>query len=170
MAKVILGYLHSGEKVYDRSPSHIHESAAPYVQEALLKVNSESREKFDAVIDFGKPIGISSLVITNDQDNIVFAQRVNRKGLSRLVKGRKGEPISTLLIGLEKSTKEDNAYSLRTAYIGTSSKNEPWDTKTEEERKESCVFWNKRAIIYGVEPLVPGTETNKYPWGEYCGC
>ena len=45
MAKIILGYLHSGEKVYDRSPSHIHESAAPYVQEALLKVNSESREK-----------------------------------------------------------------------------------------------------------------------------
>ena len=169
MTKIILGYLQSGEKVYDRTPSHIHESAKPYVKEALGKVNSDSREKFDAVVDFGKTIGISSLVLTNEKDKIVFAQRINRKGLSRLVKGRKGEPISTLLVAFKKLMDEDNAYELRTAYIGTSSKNEPWDPKTEEERKESCAFWNKHAIIYGVEPLVPGTETTKYPWGEYCG-
>jgi hypothetical protein len=44
MTKIILGYLQSGEKVYDRTPSHIHESAKPYVKEALGKVNSDSRE------------------------------------------------------------------------------------------------------------------------------
>ena len=169
MTKIILGYLHSGEKVYDRSPSHIHESAAPYVQEALLKVNSESREKFDAVVDFGKVIGISNLVVTTEKDDIVFAQRVNRDGLSRLVKNRKGEPTTTLLIGLKKAEDDPDAYIVATSFIGLPSKNEPWDTKTAEERKESCAFWNKRAIIYGTEPFVPGTETTKYPWGGYCG-
>ena len=62
MTKIILGYLQSGEKVYDRTPSHIHESAKPYVKEALGKVNSDIREKFDAVVDFGKTIAISNLV------------------------------------------------------------------------------------------------------------
>lgn len=170
MTKIILGHLQSGEKVYDQSPSHIHENAAPYIKEALQRVHSESRKKFDAVVDFGKPIGISSLVMTTDNDNIVFAQRVNRKGLSRLVKNRKGKPTSTLLIGLKKAEDEPDAYLVATSFIGLPSKNEPWDTKTEEERKESCAFWNKRAIIYGTEPLVQGTETTKYPWEEYCGC
>ena len=63
MTKIILGHLQSGEKVYDQSPSHIHENAAPYIREALQRVNSESRKKFDAVVDFGKPIGTSNLVI-----------------------------------------------------------------------------------------------------------
>lgn len=170
MTKIILGHLQSGEKVYDQSPSHIHENAAPYIKEALQRVHSESRKKFDAVVDFGKPIGISSLVMTTDNDNIVFAQRVNRKGLSRLVKNRKGKPTSTLLIGLKKAEDEPDAYLVAASFIGLPSKNEPWDTKTEEERKESCAFWNKRAIIYGTEPLVQGTETTKYPWEEYCGC
>ena len=99
MTKIILGHLQSGEKVYDQSPSHIHENAAPYIREALQRVNSESRKKFDAVVDFGKVIGLSNLVITRDKDEIVYAQRLNRNGLSRLVKNRKGEPTTTLLIG-----------------------------------------------------------------------
>ena len=170
MTKIILGHLQSGEKVYDQSPSHIHENAAPYIKEALQRVHSESRKKFDAVVDYGKPIGISSLVMTTDNDNIVFAQRVNRKGLSRLVKNRKGKPTTTLLIGLKKAEDEPDAYLVATSFIGLPSKNEPLDTKTEEEQKESCAFWNKHAIIYGTEPQFPGTETTKYPWGEYCGC
>ena len=109
-------------------------------------------------------------MITRDKDEIVYAQRLNRNGLSRLVKNRKGEPTTTLLIGLKQAEDESDAYLVATSFIGLPSKNEPWDTKTEEERKESCAFWNKRAIIYGTEPLVRGTETTKYPWGEYCGC
>lgn len=63
MTKIILRLLQSGEKVYDQSPSHIHENAAPYIKEALQRVHSESRKKFDAVVDFGKPISISRYTV-----------------------------------------------------------------------------------------------------------
>jgi len=140
MTKIILGYLQSGEKVYDQSPSHIHENAAPYIREALQKVNSESREKFDAVVDFGKVIGFSNLVVTTEKDKIVYAQRVNRNGLSRLVKNRKGKPTTTLLIGLKKAEDEPNTYLVATSFIGLPSKNEPWDTKTKKRAKRKLCF------------------------------
>jgi hypothetical protein len=42
MTKIILGYLQSGEKVYDRTPSHIHESA---------KLKEESQTALNYVTD-----------------------------------------------------------------------------------------------------------------------
>jgi hypothetical protein len=54
----------------------------------LTLVDSEGRERSKATIDLGRVLGVAACVETHEGDEVLWAQRVNRPGLSRFVKNR----------------------------------------------------------------------------------
>lgn len=75
---------------------------------------------------------------------------------------------SSVAVVLEQlSLEEQNAYKLITAYIGSNAPPEPWDNrlKRDKEAKDrSLKFWDRHALVYDPEIIVPGTETETCPW------
>lgn len=154
-----LGRLKSGEVVIDRPRSHLHADVARLLPEALGKVKSAGREFLIDEVDFGRLVGQTICVITHPGDQIVFAQRVGRDGLTRFVKNRKSEPCSAVVVVLKAG--DNGEYVCMTAFVGHRAEPEPWD---EIATLQSVAFWSSRALIWGSEPIVPGTETTMCPW------
>ena len=154
--------LGSGEVVFGRPDSHAvsHATVLPLLGEALAQIHSGQREDIVEETDLGRNVGDNIRVATSDNDEVVYAQRPNRQGLTRFVKNRKPEPCSTVTIILKRSP--DSNYVLVTAYIGTRAPAEPWDPKWATD--ESVPFWNTHALVWGCEETVPGTETTECPW------
>lgn len=156
----MIGILKSGELVVDRlDGSHIHESVRSYISEALARIDSEQKIFFVEEIEFGKEIGKNVCVLTNENDKIIFAQRPNRFGHTRFVIGKVPEPCSSVVVILKRT--EEQSYILLTAFIGRKAEPEPWDKNATERSAE---FWSKRALVWGSEPVIPGTETSVCPW------
>ena len=158
--------LGSGEPVIDRLNSHFATHAAAYPQlaqllpEALQKINSQGRNFVAEEVDMGRIVGESILVETCLGDEVIFAQRLNRQGLTRFVKNR--QPVSCRYITvLLKKASEGNFYILMTVFVGRRVPDEPW---SEFANRESVRFWNSHALIWDYEEIVPGTETDKCPW------
>lgn len=78
--KLTLG---SGQEVV--IAGHLHDGVYGLLPEALAQI-SASGEFIRQSIDLGRPVGLDGCVETSDGDEIVFAQRKGRPGLSRLVK------------------------------------------------------------------------------------
>ncbi len=153
-----LGNLATGEDVFDRTPSHIHNGVTEELLIfALSKITPEKgEERVKRTIDFGREIGVCVCVKTDANDEIIYAQRVNREGLSRFVKSRQPEKTSLLTVTLRP---KDGRYELRTAYLGPSGFTEPWATDLQEQLRKSIDFWSKHALCWGYEPIISGTET-----------
>lgn len=154
--------LGSGETVVDRPNSHLatHGTVLPFVGEALLRIQSSGQDFIAEEVDFGEPIGQTICLETHEGDDIVYAQRPNRTGLTRFVKDREPEPCSTVVACLKRA--QEGGYVLLTAYIGRRTPAEPWDTEWATEK--SVPFWNSHALIWGRESAIPGTETTACPW------
>ncbi|MES2006713.1 MAG: hypothetical protein V4436_01235 [Patescibacteria group bacterium] len=160
----LLGMLASGEAVFDRHKSHLtaHPEVLPLLVGALLTIESRDREYIQEEIDFGRIIGSSIRVETGPDDEIIFAQRPGREGLSRFVKNRKETPCSTMAVVLRKGTEDHRAYILMTAFVGILAPPEPWDKNADER---SVPFWNSNALVWDTSSIIiPGTETTKSPW------
>ncbi len=157
----ILGRLASGEFVVDVKDSHVatHSSVLPCLAEALSMMSSDSREVVIAELDMGRVVGENIRVATTSADEIVYAQRPNRRGLTRFVKNRKPEPCSRVVVLVKRTT--GGAYVLLTAFIGTRCPAEPWDRNAD---KTSATFWNENALIWDAEEVISGTETTRCPW------
>lgn len=159
-----VGRLASGELVVDRKDSHVasHESVMPLLAETFSQISSEGRETFCDEVDFGRNIGETICVHTNSSDdqNIVFAQRPNRLGLTRFVKDRTVEPTSKVTACFKRTS--GGGYLLMTAFVGGRAPAEPWDTKFADA--SSREFWSTHALIWGEEKTILGTETNQCPW------
>ena len=159
--------LADGAEVRDRQDSHLQTHAQAYpallaaLPEAFSKINPQGRDFIAEEADMGRVIGNSILVATSDQDEIVYAQRLNRVGLTRFVKNREAEPCRHIVVLLKKA--QEGFYILLTAFVGKLVPNEPWDENAEPE---SVPFWNTHALIWGHEETVPGTETSDCPWGQ----
>ncbi len=71
-----LGMLASGENVYDRLNSHLHETTEleKYLPLALQEIDTQNREFIIESVDFGKTIGESVCVETKQGDEIIYAQ------------------------------------------------------------------------------------------------
>ena len=165
-----LGRLASGETVFDRPDSHLHDDVKGLISEALSKVDSGKKLSVVTEVNFGREIGKTAMADAKESDDIVYAQRLNRDGLTRFVKGRQEQPCSTVVIALRKE-EENEDYQLRTAFIGHITPSEPWDEQSfsrqedpEEAREKSKEFWSNHALVYGAEPIVSGTETKDRPW------
>lgn len=154
--------LGSGEVVVDRPNSHLagHGTVLPFVGEALLQTRSGGRRFIAEEVDFGEAIGQTICVETREGDNIIFARRPNRAGLTRFVKNRQPESCATVVVCLKQA--REGGYVLLTAYIGRRTPAEPWDK--EWATAESVPFWNTHALIWGHEQTIPGTETKVCPW------
>ena len=155
----LLGVLRGKEKVLDRITSHVHPNPAieKYLPLALSRIESNGREFFIETVDFEEIIGESNCVETTDSDDIIYAMRVGRRGLTRFVRGRERTPTSKVTVILKKI---DDGYILISGFIGPQAAPEPWDPKA---TPESVTFWNSHAVVWGSEPVVPGTETTKAP-------
>lgn len=108
-------------------------------------------------VDMGRIVGESICVVTEPGDEIVFARRENRAGLTRFVCNKKPTPCSLITIIL-KSAGEPQTYVLITAFIGGPAAPEPWDRFATPESQE---FWRTHALVWGHEQIVPGTETER---------
>jgi len=157
-----IGRLVSGELVVDRKDSHVasHTSVMPLLADTLSQISSEGREVFCEEVEFGRVVGETICVHTQPGDNIVFAQRPNRLGLTRFVKDRDPEPTSKVTACFKRTY--GGAYILMTAFVGGRAPSEPWDTKFADDTSRE--FWSTHALVWGREKMIPGTETNECPW------
>jgi hypothetical protein len=158
-----LGTLSDGQNVFRYSYNHFHNESPElqvYISQALEKINPNNRTFFRESIDFGKTIGFTSLIETREGDEIIYAQREGRKGLSRFVKNRDSEPTSFLTVVLKQIPK---GYKIITAYIGSSAEREPWDNfiENEEELLRCKAFWKKHALTFDNAKIIPGTEKSE---------
>lgn len=152
--------LGSGQSVVDRHRSHLHGEVARLLPEALARITAGGRSFITEEVDFGRPVGETICVVTRPGDQIVYAQRPRRFGLTRFVKNRKAEPCSAVTIILKKDDREDY-YILITAFVGHRPEPEPWDRNA---NGNSLAFWNSHALVWGSEPTIPSTETDVCPW------
>lgn len=160
MSTPILGRLASGEAVIDRHNSHCHALPSGILEEALSRIQSSGRNFFVEEVDFGRPIGETICVRTGSSDEIVFAKRPRRYGLTRFVKNRSPEATNSVVVIVKKADDYDG-FVLITAFFGTKAEPEPWDRNATEK---SLDFWSTHAIVWGSEETIPGTETNLCPW------
>lgn len=145
--------LDSGEEVVDRPRSHLHPGVGELLPEALSKISANGRSFLIEEVDFGRPIGEKMCVVTGPDDEIVFAQRPHRFGLTRFVKNRRPEPCTSVVVILKKAEDADY-YVLITAFIGHRPEPEPWDRNA---TAASFAFWDQHALVWGSEPVVAGT-------------
>lgn len=150
--------LKSGEMVVDRHDSHLHKNVEALLKEVFTTISSDKRDLIVEEVSFNYVLGNTICVVTYPDDQIIYAKRPNRLGFTRFVKNRKPEPCSSVVVVLKKQG--GNYYMISTAYIGHLAEPEPWDTCATEN---SQAFWASHAIIWGQEPVVPGTETKKCP-------
>ncbi len=158
----MLGTLFSGEMVKDRPDSHLHPEVFEILGEIFLKVDSQNRPFICEEIEMGRIVGLTSCVQTSNEDEIVFAQRPRRNGLTRFVKNRQSVPCSKVVVILKKIDDEEYGYVLITSFVGAMAEVEPWD---ERATQKSIDFWNNNALVMdGSNEIMPGTETYICPW------
>lgn len=154
--------LASGETVVDRHQSHLHPGVALLLPEALARVHSAGREFLVEEVDFGRLVGETVCVPTGPGDQIVFVKRPRRFGHSRFVMNREPEPCPSVVLILKAADGQgDGDYVLVTAFVGHRPEPEPWDRNA---TAQSRAFWGSHALVWGSEPTIPGTETDRCPW------
>jgi hypothetical protein len=152
--------LGSGQIVVDRFNSHLHESVTALLSEALAKVQLSGVQFAVEQVNFDRIVGETTCVETHEGDQIVYAQRPKRFGLSRFVKNRQPESCKSVVVILKKA--EDGDYFvLITAFIGVRPEPEPWDRNATPKSKD---FWSTHALVWNSEPTISGTETTRCPW------
>jgi len=146
--------LKSGEAVVDRHRSHLHEGVARLLPDALARIDSLGRKFLVEEVDFGRLVGGTVCVPTGPGDQIVFASRPKRFGLTRFVLNRMSEPSNAVTVILKKDDNEDY-YILVTAFVGRRPEPEPWDKKNfsrqpdpQEAERRSREFWASHALVF----------------------
>ncbi len=176
-----IGTTKTGERVVDRSDgSHIHKTVQPFLAEAISKIEIKvdpigrrivggccivreiDEKSLILSVDMSHVIGGNTCVETGQGDEIIFAQRPNRAGLTRFVRNRQAEPCSIVtLILKQKEEVAEEEYVLLTAFIGPPAELEPRHPNATEISKK---FWNTHALVWGSEEIIPETETQICPW------
>jgi len=152
--------LKSGEPVDILLDSHIHGKISWLLSKILPQIESGGKKRLTEEIKFKRIVGETSCVCTTDGDEIAYAQRPGRKGLTRFVKNREAELSDSAVIILRKGGRGN--YILVTLFVGVLGHPEPWDKRA---NKASYQYWLNHALVWGTEPIVPGTETSECPWG-----
>ena len=152
--------LASGEAVIDRFNSHVHGEMTQLLPAVFSRVKSEGRKFLIEEVKFDRIVGETVCVPTTDADEIVWAKRPKRFGHSRFVKNRKPEPCDRVVVVLKRDDVEDY-YVLIPAFVGHRPEPEPGDRNA---NGNSRAFWESRALIWGSEETIPGTETTVCPW------
>lgn len=107
---------------------------------------SQVNEKgfIEQIVTFPEPVGYQECVETSDADQVIYAQRQGRKGVSRFAINRRPELCNTVFIVLRQLKAMPNKWQVITGYVGTKSGKEPWDrsaTMTDND------FWKTHALV-----------------------
>ncbi len=147
----------------DTEHSHAltHFSHNPKLARAVKKVISDLDITEDSVrieTCMSEEVGMTDLVETSEDDEIVYALRPLRSTYSRFVKNRKPTPSSWVTVDIRK---EDRVYALYTAFVGRLTPSFPGGDYLPEKSKE---FWARHALVWGAQEILPESETDKCPW------
>jgi len=166
MKKRTIGKTKNNKSVYvDMESSHAatHLMDTPGLAELVQEVIVELEAVQDNLCidkDMGRVVGMSDLVKTNDNDEIMYAKRMNRNNYTRFAMHRRAVPSSFVTVVLQKDI--NGGYELWSAWIGPVVPQFPGD---EHEVPESRPFWRQHALVWGNQAIQPGTETHEWPWG-----
>lgn len=156
----------NGKKVYvspreSHAATHLLESPQllDLIKEFLPTIVAKD-ENIYVDKDMGRIVGLTDLVETGADDEIVYAKRLNRSNYTRFVKNRKAQPTSYVTVVLKKDTQSD--YELWSAWIGPAVPQFPGD---EYETVESRPFWRQHALVWGNQQIQIGSELQEWPWG-----
>lgn len=165
--RVFIATTKNGNKVsYNAQNSH----AATHIEDTpkLLSLLQEliptlelMKDNIYADYDMGRVVGKTDLIKTTDADEIIYAKRKNRSEYTRFVKGKAPQPCRHVAIVLNKIS--DNEYDLTSAWIGYAV---PMFPHTQHATAESAPFWRQHALAWGTQSVLPGTETDQWPWGD----
>lgn len=168
----VLGLLGSGEEVIDRPHSHVvlNERTFSLLGKTLKDVDAQGKEFIVFTKTFAENIGESLCVETHRDDDvgselgkqITYAVRKGRKGHTRFVHRKYGEPTSCFTVVLKRVTESDeNKYLLITAFVGPQAAPEPWDPNATDEDR---IFWDIHALLWDPNVVDLSTVTNTCPW------
>ncbi|WP_102346009.1 hypothetical protein [Bacillus sp. Marseille-P3661] len=135
-----------------------------YEQEGYFDHLSNQSEKI--IIHSPEPIGITSLVNTDENSEIVYAQRKERKIYTRFVKNRKCSITSSFVVILNRTRRNNNQYFLVTMFPGKGAYKEPEDPNiiTKKELIESLLFWENHALVFDESTIDLNTITPICPY------
>jgi hypothetical protein len=102
-----LGKTADGAVVVNRHTSHLHNDIEAIISDALSRVYTHNRQFIEAEVDFGRVIGESCCVSTSSGDCVIFAQRPNRKGLTRFVLDKDKVPTTKAMVVLKKAANQE---------------------------------------------------------------
>lgn len=167
----LLGYLASGEPVYDRLKPHfnsIPDNVMELIKNNLSTVYSRERGIIAKEFCFDHDIGETLCVETSNSDEVYFARRLCRNEWYRFVKNRKPEPSNLLTIILCK-LRDKKEYILIHRYIGDKGETNPsLDSKFFHNDMDIFIkavdYWNSHAFIEGSKQIDPKTITTICPW------
>ena len=108
--------------------------------------------------DMGRIIGKMDLVETDENDEIVYAKRVNRDIYTRFAKNREQVSTQYLTVILNKI---DDRYELWSTWVGRLVPTFPGDNHETPESKE---FWSSHALLWGKQAVQQGSVTEIQPW------
>lgn len=142
----VVGTTGHGERVFDRPNSHMHEGVRRLLPEVLggLSVSVRAGDVFEAEVDLGRVVGLTSCVEVGPDDDVRMVTRPGRRWPSRVVYGREPEPCQYVTVVIMRSREPGNRLVLLTAYIGRYLGPEPGDPRA---TPESCARWSNRALI-----------------------
>lgn len=117
-------------------------------------------------VHFEEPIGYGMLLHTTEDDEVVYAKRLERELYTRFVKGKEPTLIHQVMCILRKVSDAEDTYNLITMYPGGKSEKEPEDIHIldKEEMIRSLKFWKDRALIYREENIEKGSEKDYCPY------
>jgi len=155
----------NGIKVYVDtvdSPAATHLKSNPELLglvKDFLKHQSFHEEEVSLEYDTDHIVGNMDLVETDSKDEIVYAIRKNRDIYTRFVKNREPVPTSYITVILRKNN--EGNYILWSAWIGRLVPTSPGNPDSTPVSKP---FWDKHALVFGRQPIIEETLTDKYPW------
>lgn len=151
--------LRSGERVEDRGDrSHLIPGLLALLPEILGRVDAgHVRPTGEVEVHMGRVVGDTICVETTAEDEIVFALRPGRAGVSRFVRGRQAVPTSHVTLVLGRSGR---GFFVITGYFGRLASREPWDVRA---GPAASAFWRTHALVWDSASVVSGTETTDCP-------
>ncbi len=165
MNRIFAGTTKNGCDVYvDTESSHAatHLADTPELFELVKETLPHSEPTGDYCVleeDMGRVVGTSDRVETEEGDEVVYAMRPNRDNYTRFVKNKQPEPTRFVTFHFKKNGEQE--YELFSAYVGPIAPPFPGSI---HENGESRPFWEKHALVWGRQEVIPGTETSVCPW------
>lgn len=137
---------------------HIIEN--PNLVELVKEVVEQSQiegKKVALEVDLGRVVGSTSMVEITEEDEVVYAKRLDRDKYSKFVKNRELTPTSKIVVIL---FQEDYGYLVWSAWCGELLPQEPDGNGGMRTSRE---FKRTHALVYDPSIIQSGTEATKKP-------